>query len=110
MNDWDMWEKPDEVRLSPREQLALLRMEADLRQDRRFVRRMGAARHRVWLPVAVLLLALASVFVAVMGIRTSDPALLGCFAALWPLTLFQAFRLLRRAARPRPGSRATRRR
>ncbi|CAM5708508.1 MULTISPECIES: DUF3040 domain-containing protein [Streptomyces] len=111
MDDWEMWEMRDEVRLSPRERLALLRIEADLRRDRRFARRMGAAPRgtgaaprALWLPVAVLLLTVASVFVAVMGIRTSDPALLWCFALLWPLTLFQVFRLLCRATRTRPRS------
>ncbi|OYP19498.1 DUF3040 domain-containing protein [Streptomyces sp. FBKL.4005] len=122
MDDWETWEMPDEVRLSPRERLALLRIEAHLREDRRFARRMGDSgrtggshrtgrarrtgrvRREVWLPASVLLLAVASGFVAVMGIRTSDPRLLWCFALLWPLTLFQAFRLLCRAARPRPRS------
>ncbi|MET8772701.1 DUF3040 domain-containing protein [Streptomyces sp. NPDC004658] len=104
MDDWEMWEMRDEARLSPRERLALLRIEADLLRDRRFARRMGAAPRGVWLPVAVLLLTVASVFVAVMGIRTSDPALLWSFALLWPLTLFQAFRLLCRATRARPGT------
>ncbi|WP_243769061.1 DUF3040 domain-containing protein [Streptomyces cyanogenus] len=94
----------DEVGLSSRERLALLQIEANLRQDRRFARRMGAVRDRTWLPVSVLLLAGASAFVAVMGIRTSQPALLWCFAVLWPLTLFQAFRLLCRASRPRARS------
>ncbi|MFG3009755.1 DUF3040 domain-containing protein [Streptomyces cinerochromogenes] len=121
MDDWEIWEKPDEVRLSLRERLVLARIEAGLRQDRRFARRMGRTRRRartgrtgrarrgVWLPAAVLLLTVASVFVAVMGIRTSDPALLWCFALLWPLTLLQAFRLLCRASRVRSGhgSRAT---
>lgn len=112
MDEWEMWDMHDEVRLSARERLALLQIEANLRQDRRLARRMGAGRRRgVWLPVAVLLLAVASVFVAVMGIRTSDPTLLWCFALLWPLTLFQAFRLLCRAARPsprpRPGAQVT---
>ncbi|MGW4569242.1 DUF3040 domain-containing protein [Streptomyces sp. NPDC004561] len=101
MDDWEMWEMHDEIRLSPRERLALLEIEARLRQDRRFARRMGGVRREVWLPVGVLLLVVASAFAAVMGIRTSDPALLWCFALLWPLTLFQAFRLLRRAARHR---------
>ncbi|GGS61137.1 MULTISPECIES: DUF3040 domain-containing protein [Streptomyces] len=130
MDDWEIWEKPDEVRLSLRERLVLARIEAGLRQDRRFAHRMGRtrrmgwrgrmrrmgrtrrggrtrrtgrARREVWLPAAVLLLTVASVFVAVMGIRTSDPALLWCFALLWPLTLLQAFRLLCRAARARSG-------
>lgn len=134
MNDWDT---PDDVRLSPRERLALLRIEADLQQDRRLARAMGSAepagpprrtgaaprdrtarpaagaarrphpkrrperrRRALWLPLAVLLLGAASVFVAVMGIRTSDPVLLWGFALLWPLTLLQAFRLLCRAGRP----------
>lgn len=102
-----MWEMHDEVRLSARERFALLQIEADLRLDRRFARRMGAAHREVWLPVAVLLFVVASVFVAVMGMCTSDPALLWCFALLWPLTLFQAFRLLCRAVRsgPRQGTR-----
>ncbi|MFF5859436.1 DUF3040 domain-containing protein [Streptomyces sp. NPDC012751] len=101
MDERKMWQH-DQVRMSARERLALLQIEANLRQDRRFARRMGAARRPGLLPAAVLLLGLASVFVAVMGIRTSQPALLWCFAVLWPLTLFQAFRLLCRAARPRP--------
>ncbi|MBV2352965.1 hypothetical protein KUM39_01100 [Streptomyces sp. J2-1] len=54
-----------------------------------------------WLPLAVLLLALASVLVAVLGIRTSDRIPLWCFAVLWPLTMFQAYRLLRRTVRGR---------
>ena len=114
MDDWEMWEMHDEVRLSPWERISLLQIEADLRKDRRFLRRMSAPRRRAvprgtWLPVSVLLLLAASVFVAVMGIRTSDTALLWCFALLWPLTLFQAFRLLCRASgpRPRPDSRPT---
>ncbi|MFS4095492.1 DUF3040 domain-containing protein [Streptomyces sp. AF1A] len=111
MDDWEMWEMHDEVRLSPRERLALLEIEASLRRDRGFARRMGPPRRGVWLPLGVLLLAVASAFVAVMGIRTSDPALLWCFALLWPLTLCQAFRLLCRAARrgDRAASPATRR-
>ncbi|MFI5973331.1 DUF3040 domain-containing protein [Streptomyces sp. NPDC051452] len=101
MDDWDMGRRRDEVPLSPAERLALLRIEAGLRQDRRFARRMGEARHGVWLPTAVLLLVAASVFVAVMGAHTSDPALPWCFTLLWPLTLFQAFRLLCRVTRDR---------
>ncbi|GGW41545.1 hypothetical protein GCM10010503_17170 [Streptomyces lucensis JCM 4490] len=102
VDDWEMREMHDKVRLSRSERLALLRIEAVLRQDRRFTRRMGTPRREFWLPAAVLLLGAASVFVAVMGIRTYDPALLWCFALLWPLTLFQAFRLRCRSARPRP--------
>ena len=116
MDDWEMWDKREESRLSPRERLALLEIEARLRQDRGFARRMGEdpqvrgrrggarrgrTRRRIWLPTGVLLLAMASAFSAVMGIRTADSGLLWCFAVLWPLTLFQAFRLLCRSARRR---------
>ncbi|MGW2488250.1 DUF3040 domain-containing protein [Streptomyces sp. NPDC001606] len=104
MDDWEMWEMRDEVPLSSRERLTLVLIEAELSRDRGFARRMGAAPREVWLPLAVALLAVASLFVAVMGVRTSDTGLLWCFAVLWPLTLCQAFRLLCRAARPRPGS------
>ncbi|MEU6773091.1 DUF3040 domain-containing protein [Streptomyces sp. NPDC046759] len=104
MNDWEKWEMHDEVRLSPHERLVLLQIEAGLRQDRRFARRTGVPRRTSWLSTAVLLLGTASVFVAVMAVRTSDPALLWCFALLWPLTLFQAFRLLCRVTRRRPPS------
>ncbi|MGW1810502.1 DUF3040 domain-containing protein [Streptomyces sp. NPDC002078] len=106
MDDWETWEMRDEVRLSPRERLALLQIETSLRQDRRFARRMRDTRREVWLPVAVLLLGTASAFAAVMGVRTSDPALLWCFALLWPLTLFQAFRLLCRTVRRHRRSRS----
>ncbi|MEU2927303.1 DUF3040 domain-containing protein [Streptomyces sp. NPDC048304] len=95
----DDWEMHDDVRLSLRERLVLVQIETDLRRDRRFARRMGGTRRDVWLPVAVLLLGVASAFAAVMGVRTSDPALLCCFALLWPLTLVQAFRLLCRTVR-----------
>ncbi|MGW0287758.1 DUF3040 domain-containing protein [Streptomyces sp. NPDC003236] len=108
----DDWETPEDVRLSSRERLALLRIEADLRQDRRFAHRMHAAAHRMtgafgstrsgrglWLPLSVLLLLTASAFAAVMGVRTSAPAPLWCFALLWPLTLVQSFRLLCRVTR-----------
>ncbi|MFF3333877.1 DUF3040 domain-containing protein [Streptomyces sp. NPDC002888] len=104
----------DDVRLSPGEHLALLRIEAALGRDRRFaramrgrpagpwsaVRRFARAKRRrptgPWLAVSVLALACASVLLAVLGIRTADPAVVWCFAALWPLTLLQTFRLLRR--------------
>ncbi|MER6732094.1 DUF3040 domain-containing protein [Streptomyces puniciscabiei] len=106
MDDWETWEMHDGVRLSPRERVALLQIEARLRQDRRFARRMGDLHGEVWLPVAVLLLGIASAFAAVMGVRTSDPAVLWCFALLWPLTLFQTFRLLRRAIHHRARARS----
>ncbi|MEU0335926.1 DUF3040 domain-containing protein [Streptomyces sp. NPDC006193] len=109
MDDREAWEMHDEmhddVELSPRERRALLRIEADLRRDRRFARRTGRPRRERRLPLAVSLLGIASAFVAVMGIRTSDPALLWCFALLWPLTLCQGFRLLCRISRPLPRSR-----
>ncbi|MGW3264778.1 DUF3040 domain-containing protein [Streptomyces sp. NPDC001056] len=110
MDDRERWDRRERLRLSPYERLALLEIEAHLRQDRGFARRMGGGAHRergdrahlrCWLPAGVLLLALASAFAAVMGVRTSDPALLWCFAVLWPLTLFQAFRLLCRVVRRR---------
>ncbi|MEU9479429.1 DUF3040 domain-containing protein [Streptomyces sp. NPDC048191] len=101
MDDGEKWEMHDEVRLSRRERLQLLQMETELRRDRRFARRMGDGHGEFWLPLAVLLLGIASAFAAVMGVRTSDPALLWCFALLWPLTLIQAFRLLGRAVRRR---------
>ncbi|MGQ4420025.1 DUF3040 domain-containing protein [Streptomyces sp. SAS_269] len=118
----DDWETPEDVRLSPSERLALLQIEANLRQDRRLARRMHAAAHRmtgdhrstrsrrgVWLPLSVLLLLTASAFAAVTGVRTSAPAPLWCFALLWPLTLIQSFRLLCRVTRrARPGRRLTR--
>ncbi|MDO0929099.1 DUF3040 domain-containing protein [Streptomyces sp. TG1A-8] len=134
----DDWETPDDVRLSPRERITLLEIEARLRRDRLFTYRMRRAarqgparppgpahvpgragrpgrlcrldpgRRDGWLWLAVLLLAVASAFVAVMGIRSPGPALLWCFALLWPLTLLQAFRLLCRATRgSRHGGRIT---
>lgn len=89
----------DDVRLSPSERLALLRIEVTLGRDRRFARAMRGKPAGAWLTVSVLLLAASSVFLAVLGIRTSDPVVVWCFAALWPLTLFQTFRLLRRLSR-----------
>ncbi|WP_258314687.1 DUF3040 domain-containing protein [Streptomyces sp. Act143] len=104
---------PDDVVLSPHERLALSRMEAELSADRRLTRRMrrqvrrrahrlvrpGARRpvSRRWLPLSTAALLSASVFLVVMGVRTSEPAVLWCFAVLWPLTLLQGFRLLCRA-------------
>ncbi|WP_046731010.1 DUF3040 domain-containing protein [Streptomyces humi] len=84
----------DDVRLSPYERLALWGIEAELRRDRRFARRMGAPPARGWLGLSVALLGVASVFLMVVGIRTSDPVVLWCLAAVWPLTLVQGIRLL----------------
>lgn len=55
-----------------------------------------------WLPLAMVLLGTASVFLVVVGMRTSDPAALRAFAALWPVPLLQTSRLLCRWSRPRP--------
>jgi hypothetical protein len=98
---------PDDVVLSPHERLALSRMEAELSADRRLTRRMGHPTNRrprrpvsrSWLPLSTAALLSASVSLVVLGVRTSDPAVLWCFAALWPLTLLQGFRLLCRATR-----------
>ncbi|MFF1299796.1 MULTISPECIES: hypothetical protein [unclassified Streptomyces] len=46
------------------------------------------------------LLGTASVFLAVVGVKTSDLAVLWAFTVLWPVTLLQAFRLLCRWSRP----------
>ena len=110
MDHMHNWEPPEDVRLSARERLALLEIEADLKRDRRLAHRMGEESRGASLPLAVLLLAAASVFVAVAGVRTSDAALLWCFVLLWPLTLLQAFRLLCRTVRHhhRGGDRAAR--
>ncbi|MCD9879769.1 DUF3040 domain-containing protein [Streptomyces guryensis] len=84
--------------LSSHERLALRNIETELSCDRRLVRSMR--RHpgsRLRLPLSVALLACGSLFLAVMGIRTADPVVIWCFAGLWPFTLLQAFRLLRRA-------------
>ncbi|MFJ8787632.1 DUF3040 domain-containing protein [Streptomyces sp. NPDC102462] len=97
-----MGEYPEPSRdapLSPHERSALARIEAELRHDRRFARRMSGGPSAIWLRLAVALMTLASVFLAVIGARTSDRAVLWCFAVVWPLTLVQAFRLLCRATR-----------
>ncbi|MGW2570784.1 DUF3040 domain-containing protein [Streptomyces sp. NPDC001537] len=91
---------PDDVVLSSRERLALRSIEAELSCDRRLARRMrGEPGSRLWLPLSVALLACASLFLVAMGIRTSDPVVIWCFAGVWPFTLLQAFRLLCRARR-----------
>jgi hypothetical protein len=90
----------DDVRLSLRERLILKDIEFALRRGRRFGGPLRSARHSIWLPTAVALFTLASVFLMVEGIRTSDPAVIWAFSAVWPLTLFQAFRLLCRWSTP----------
>jgi hypothetical protein len=98
-------------RLPEHEQRILDQMEADLRRDRRFHRRLrtlgvkrtlSVARIAAYRPRArtVALLVLVSVTLMVTGIRTSEPAVIWAFAGVWPLALFAAFRLLRRRARP----------
>ncbi|MEU2425143.1 DUF3040 domain-containing protein [Streptomyces sp. NPDC007851] len=99
----------DDVRLSPYERLALWGIEAELRRDRRFARRMGAPPARLGLPLSVALLSVTSVCLVAVGIRTSDPVALWCFAAVWPLTLVQGIRLLCRPGH-RGGFRNRRRR
>jgi hypothetical protein len=89
--------EPDDIVLSPHERLALQHIEAELSGDRRLARRMGQApdrRPRRRLVLTVAILACGSLFLAVLGIRTSDPVFIWSFAGLWPFTLLQAFRLL----------------
>ncbi|GGY15531.1 DUF3040 domain-containing protein [Streptomyces djakartensis] len=96
-------------RLPDHEQRILDEMERALRRDRRLDRRMrtlrlsrlpdparllvrlSAYRPRVW-TVAVLLAVSTGLMVA--GIVTSAPGVIWAFAALWPVALFAAFRLL----------------
>lgn len=95
----------DDSRLSARERIILGEIERALRRDRRLVKAMRPsspsrparrpARHAVWLPVAVALLAGVSITLIVVGVRTSRPAAIWAFAALWPVTLWLAFRLFR---------------
>ncbi|MFJ8143116.1 DUF3040 domain-containing protein [Streptomyces sp. NPDC096013] len=89
---------PDDVALSSHERLALWRIEAELRQDRRLARRMRHPVARPWLPLSVAALTCASLLLLVVGILTSDSAALWCLAALWPTTILLAFRMLRRPA------------
>lgn len=93
--------EPDDIVLSPHERLALRHIETALSGDRRLARRMGRAPHprpRRLLVLTVVVLVCASVFLAVLGIRTSDPVVIWSFAGLWPFTLLQAFRLLCRVS------------
>lgn len=89
---------PDDVALSSQERLALWRIEAELRRDRRLARRMRPPVARPWLPLTVAALTCASLLLLVVGILTSDSAVLWCLAALWPITILLAFRMLRRPA------------
>lgn len=92
----------DDPPLSVSERFILKDIERRLRRDPRLRHRMRAGR-RVrshWLPLAVTLLGAASLFLLVVGIRTSDPLVIWAFAGLWPLTLVQVFRLLCRWTEP----------
>ncbi|GGI93865.1 hypothetical protein GCM10010121_000280 [Streptomyces brasiliensis] len=95
----------NEQRLTRHEQLLLDGIESALNQDRALVRSMRRARkpRSVWLSLSVALLAVASVFLVVTGIRTQDPAVICAFAVLWPLTMLQGFRLLCRWTEVRGG-------
>jgi hypothetical protein len=90
---------PDDVVLSPTERMALRRIESELSGDRRLARRMRGPGPGLRLRLSVAVLACVSLFLMVMGIRTSNPAVIWCFAVLWPVTLLQTFRLLCRTTR-----------
>ncbi|CAL9622800.1 hypothetical protein SUDANB15_05866 [Streptomyces sp. enrichment culture] len=96
-------------RLPDHEQHVLDEIERSLRRDRRLDRRLRTLRLRRGPDVPRLLrraasyrprgrtvAALLAVSVALMvaGMVTSAPGVIGAFAAVWPLTLFAAFRLL----------------
>ncbi|MEV0738546.1 DUF3040 domain-containing protein [Streptomyces sp. NPDC050549] len=89
---------PEGIALSSYERLAFLLIEAELHRDRQLVRRMRHPETRPWLSLSVAALTCASLLLLVTGILTADLAVLCCFAALWPVTLLLAFRLLRRPA------------
>ncbi|WP_328663964.1 DUF3040 domain-containing protein [Streptomyces sp. NBC_00328] len=84
----------DGVRLTARERAALAEIEEGLRQDPAPEPHRPSGGRR--LPVAVALMLVCSVVLAVVGIRTSNAALLWSFAVLWPLTALQLVRLLGR--------------
>ncbi|MFI6037243.1 DUF3040 domain-containing protein [Streptomyces sp. NPDC051315] len=90
-------------RLSDDERRVLAEMERALRRDRRLDRRLRTLRWRPGLsrlasytprPLTVALLLAVSVALMVAGITTSAPAVIWAFAAIWPPTLYAAFRLL----------------
>ncbi|MFK4145449.1 DUF3040 domain-containing protein [Streptomyces sp. NPDC004065] len=92
-------------RLPDHEQRILDEIERALSRDRRLARRLRTARRRrrpdlsgvaSWTPRPWTVLLLLAVSVALMtaGIVTSRPGVIWAFAAVWPLSLFAAFRLL----------------
>ncbi|GAA2461556.1 DUF3040 domain-containing protein [Streptomyces glaucus] len=93
-------------RLPDHEQRILDQIERGLRRDRRLARRLRTLgpprRRRVPIrpvgrrPRTVTVTALLAVSVALMvaGIVTSEPGVILAFAAVWPVALFAAFRLL----------------
>ncbi|MER7562087.1 DUF3040 domain-containing protein [Streptomyces sp. NPDC048523] len=98
-------------RLPDHEQRILDEVERALRRDRRLDRRMrtGRLRRRPDLSrvthyrphvLTVGLLLSVSITLMVTGIVTSRPAVIWAFAAVWPLALFAAFRLLCRWTEP----------
>ncbi|MFC8964384.1 DUF3040 domain-containing protein [Streptomyces sp. NPDC057094] len=86
----------DTVRLSPLERATLAEIEEGLRHDHVEPDPPPTPARRSWLPLSIVLMLICSVFLAVVGYRTSQPAVLWCFAILWPLTVIQAVRLVRR--------------
>ncbi|MFB7714053.1 DUF3040 domain-containing protein [Streptomyces sp. NPDC056105] len=86
--------------MSPYERLTLEQIEARLRRDRRLSRSLHVPSTTGWLPLAVTLMLASSVLLAVVGMRTSAPSLLGGCAGLCPLTVLQAVRPLPRWTTP----------
>ncbi|AMW13699.1 hypothetical protein A4E84_31830 [Streptomyces qaidamensis] len=96
-------------RLPENEQRILDEMERALRRDRRLDRKLRSHRvsrcpdlahllarlasYRPRVRTVMILLAV-SVGLMVAGIVTSEPGVIWAFAALWPLTMFAAFRLM----------------
>ncbi|CAM5518814.1 DUF3040 domain-containing protein [Streptomyces aurantiogriseus] len=96
-------------RLSDDERRILAEMERALRRDRRLDRRLRTLRWHPSLsgvaswaprPWTVALLLAVSVGLTVAGIITSAPVVIWAFAAVWPPTLYAAFRLLCRWTEP----------
>ncbi|MDT0614855.1 DUF3040 domain-containing protein [Streptomyces lancefieldiae] len=92
-------------RLPDHEQRILDEVERALRRDRRLDRRLRTlrigrrpdlGRLAAYRPrtLTVLMLLTLSVTLLVTGIVTSAPGVIWAFAAVWPVTLFAAFRLL----------------